>query len=250
MSSKAEVPALAGRARSAKRFSPARVLSGVALAAWAGMFWFLLATDRTSLYLSARTSWVVPVGAVILTVAALGRLASARLENPDPAGPKEIFGMALIVFPVVTLLALPPASLGSYAASRRSSLTSGSFVSTADDIQSGELSLVDVSGALRSRDAMRALVQRAGDRVDFTGFVRRDDTMPANEFVLTRFLISCCVADALSAEVRVVGAPPGQFKSDQWVRVSGAMYPLGREVIVDATDVVKVDRPERPYLQP
>ena len=250
MSSKAEVPALAGRTRSAKRFSPARVLSGVALAAWAGMFWFLLATDRTSLYLSARTAWVVPVGAVILTVAAIGRLASARLENPDPAGPKEIFGMALIVFPVVTLLALPPASLGSYAASRRSSLTSGSFVSTADDIQSGELSLVDVSGALRSRDAMRALVQRAGDRVDFTGFVRREGSMPANEFVLTRFLISCCVADALSAEVRVVGAPPGQFKSDQWVRVSGAMYPLGREVIVDATDVVKVDRPERPYLQP
>ncbi|MDQ3954028.1 MAG: TIGR03943 family protein [Actinomycetota bacterium] len=250
MSSKAEVPALAGRTRSAKRLSPARVLSGVALTAWAGMFWFLLVTGRTSLYLSARTSWVVPIGAVILTVAAIGRLASARLENPDPAGPKEIFGVALIVFPVVTLLALPPASLGSYAASRRSSVTSGSFVSTADDIQSGELSLVDVSGALRSRDAMRALVQRAGDRVDFTGFVRRDDSMPANEFVLTRFLISCCVADALSAEVRVVGAPPGQFKSDQWVRVSGAMYPLGREVIVDATEVVKVDRPENPYLQP
>ncbi len=249
MSTEAET-ALAGMPRAARRFSPTRIISGLGLASWAGLFWFLLATGRTSLYLSARTSWVVPIGAVILTVAAVGRLAFSRVDDPDPARPREIFGVALIIFPVVTLLALPPASLGSYAASRRSSLTSGSFVSTASDIESGELSLVDVSGALRSREAMRALVQRAGDPVSFTGFVRRDDSMPANEFVLTRFLISCCVADALSAEVRVVGAPPGEFKSDQWVRVQGAMYPLGREVIVDASEVVRVERPEKPYLQP
>lgn len=97
---------------------------------------------------------------------------------------------------------------------------------------------------------MHALVKRAGEQVSFTGFVTTDSTTPANEFVLTRFLISCCVADALSATVRVVGAPPGKFKEDQWVRVEGAMYPLGREVIVDASEVVGVNRPKHPYLNP
>lgn len=233
-----------------KSWSPIRVLSATALAAWAGLFWFLIATDRTSLYLSSRTAWVVPMGAIVLTIATLGRLASSRVEHPEPLSKKEIAGLALIMVPVVTVVSLPEASLGSFAASRRSSLTSGSFVSSAEDISSGELSLIDVSGATRSPEAMRALVQRAGEKVSFVGFVTRDSTLPANEFVLTRFLISCCVADALSAEVRVVGAPPGKFKEDEWVRVEGAMYPLGREVIVDATEVVGVPRPKDPYLSP
>ena len=236
--------------RVSKSWSPVRVLSAIALGAWAGLFWFLIVGDRTSLYLSSRTSWVVPMGAVVLTIATIGRLASSRVVHPEPVNRKEVAGLALIMVPVVTVVSLPAASLDSFAASRRSSLTSGSFVSSAEDIASGELSLVDVSGATRSREAMRALVQRAGEQVSFTGFVTLDDTTPANEFVLTRFLISCCVADALSANVRVVGVTPGQFKEDEWVRVEGAMYPLGREVIVDAAQIVGVPRPKRPYLSP
>ncbi|MDQ3985990.1 MAG: TIGR03943 family protein [Actinomycetota bacterium] len=250
MSTEAHTAVAAPQRAARRQFSPTRVLTGIALGAWAGMFWFLMATDRTSLYLASRTDWVVPVGAVVLTIATIGRLVSARVDEPDPLRSRETIGIGLIVLPVVALLALPPSSLGSYAASRRSSITAGSFVSSAEDVATGELSLVDVSGALRSRDAMRALAKRAGEAVSFTGFVTRDEGTPANEFVLTRFLISCCVADALSAEVRVVGAPPGKFKADDWVRVEGAMYPLGREVIVDVSSVTAVDRPKRPYLQP
>jgi uncharacterized membrane protein YcgQ (UPF0703/DUF1980 family) len=58
------------------------------------------------------------------------------------------------------------------------------------------------------------------------------------------------VADALSVQVRVVGAPAGRFEPDDWVRVEGRMYPLGREVLVDATKVAGVDKPARPYLNP
>lgn len=86
--------------------------------------------------------------------------------------------------------------------------------------------------------------------MDFTGFVTKDPGAPADEFLLTRFLVSCCVADAPSVNVRVVGAPPGRFKADDWVRVSGKFYPLGRDVIVDASDIVAVERPKRPYLSP
>ncbi len=97
---------------------------------------------------------------------------------------------------------------------------------------------------------MKALVQRAGSEVSFVGFVARESGMPADEFMLSRFLVSCCVADALSIQVRIVGAPPGELAEDDWVRVTGALYPLGREVIVDAAEVVSVPRPKRPYLNP
>lgn len=243
-------PRRAEREQALRRVCPERALAATALTAWAAVFWFLLFTGRVSLYLSSRTAWVVPTGAAVLTLAALGRIVTLRVEDPRPVGRRGVWGVGLIVAPVVIVLALPPASLGSYAAARRSTLTAGAAVASAGDIAEGELSLVDVAGALRSREGMRALVRRAGEQVSFVGFVTRERGMPADEFVLTRFLISCCVADALSVQVRVVGAPPGRFKPDDWVRVEGAMYPLGREVIVDAESVRPVDKPEHPYLNP
>jgi uncharacterized repeat protein (TIGR03943 family) len=232
-----------------RRWSPARVTAAGTLAAWAALFWWLLATGRTSLYLSSRTDWVVPLGAALLSIAALGRLASARAVRPEPFTERAALGSVLIVLPVVIVLALPPAALGSFAAGRRESLVgAGGFGSSRENIARGDLSLFDVAGAFRSDAAMRALVARAGSDVSFLGFVDRAEGMPADEFLLTRFLITCCTADALSVQVRVVGAPPGRFERDDWVRVEGSLYPLGDEVIVDAVRVDAVARPERPYL--
>ncbi|MGH2752524.1 MAG: TIGR03943 family putative permease subunit [Actinomycetota bacterium] len=241
---------LGGRANTAKSISPARVMDTLALGSWAAVFWFLLIADRTSLFLSSRTAWVVPTGAILLSLGFVGRLASLRSEEPKPITLRSAWGIGLIIMPVITVLALPPASLGSYAASRRSTFSSGGIVASAEDIAAGDLSLLDVAGGLRSRDGVAALVDRAGEEVDFTGFVTKEPGAPADEFMLTRFLVSCCVADALSVNVRVVGAPPGRFKADEWVRVSGNFYPLGRDVIVDSTDIEKVERPKRPYLSP
>lgn len=220
------------------------------LASWALLFWFLIASDRTSLYLSSRTDWVVPVGAVLLTLATVGRSLSLRAARDEPLRPSDAWTVGLTLLPVVLVLALPPASLTSFASSRRSSFSSAGFVTSAEELREGDLSLADVAGALRSEGSMKALVARAGAEVTFTGFVTRDSAMPVDEFVLTRFLISCCVADALSVEARVVGAPPGKFDNDDWVRVRGNFYPLGNEVIVDSSEITRVPKPKRPYLNP
>jgi uncharacterized membrane protein YcgQ (UPF0703/DUF1980 family) len=58
------------------------------------------------------------------------------------------------------------------------------------------------------------------------------------------------VADATIAEVRVVNVTPGEFQSNDWVEVKGTIYPIGREVIVNASEVTSVPQPERPYLTP
>ncbi len=70
---------------------------------------------RTSLYLSTRTAWLVPLGAVLATVAAVGRLATARVRDPQPLGARETWAFGIIALPVVLLLTLPPATLDSYA---------------------------------------------------------------------------------------------------------------------------------------
>jgi uncharacterized repeat protein (TIGR03943 family) len=232
------------------RWSPSRVATGVVLAAWAVFFWFLLVSGRWSLYLSTRTFWVVPVGAVLLTIATVGRLASVRVPRPETLPSATSWTLGVVALPVVLLMMLPPATLSGYALGRRSNFVgSGVSVSTSD-IGSGALSFIDVAAAQSSKTGMAALRSRAGDVVTLEGFVWRQEGEAADEILLTRYVVTCCVADATSAQVRVVNVPPGRFQPDDWVSVTGRIYPLGSEILVDASAVEAIPQPDRPYLTP
>lgn len=231
-----------------QRWSAVRVAGAVVLGAWAAAFWFLLVTGRDALYLSTRTEWVVPVAAVLLSAATLGRLASARSSHPEPLGRRELGVVVAMIVPVLVLTALPAATLGSYSAGTRAPVSGSRFSASPGDVATGELSLVDVAAAQTTPEAERALAGRAGETVTFVGFVARYGSTLADEFMLTRYVVSCCVADATVASVRVVNVTPGRFDENDWVEVTGTIYPIGREVIVDALSVGAVPRPDRPYL--
>ena len=235
-----------------KRWSSFRLAGSAVLAAWALLFWWLWFTGREALYLSTRTDWVVPVAAVLLTAATVGRLLSARVSRPEPIGVRELWIMGVMVVPVVLVMTLPPATLGTFSAGRRTGFSGAGFAASASEIGSGDLTLVDVAAAQTTPEGERALAKRAGEPVDFVGFVTRFDDTRADEFLLTRYVVSCCVADATIAQVRVVNVTPGAFPEGGWVEVTGDIYPFGREIFVnaDADGVAQVDRPERPYLTP
>lgn len=230
------------------RWSPDRVAGTVVLGAWAALFWFLLVSGRDAFYLSTRTEWVVPVAAVLLTLATFGRLASARAAQTEPLRSRELGVMIAMVVPVLLITILPPATLGSFSAGKRSAAAGAGFSASAGDIATGDLTLVDVATAQTTPEGERALAKRAGEQVDFIGFVTRYADTPADEFLLTRYVVSCCVADATVAQVRVVNVTPGAFADNEWVEVAGTIYPIGREVIVNASTILDVPRPERPYL--
>jgi uncharacterized repeat protein (TIGR03943 family) len=233
-----------------RRWSPTRVAGTVVLAAWAGLFWFLWISGREAFYLSTRTDWVVPVAAVLLTAATIGRLASAKVTTPKPLAARELWIMGLMVVPVVLVLFAPVTTLGTFSAGKRAGFSGAGFAASAGDIGSGELTLIDVAAAETSPDGERALAKRAGETVSFVGFVSIRDDTPADEFLLARYVVTCCVADATIAEVRVVNVTPGQFENEDWVQVIGTIFPIGREVIVDASDIAAVERPDHPYLTP
>ena len=231
------------------RWSPARVATGAMLAAWAGMFWFLIVSGRELLYVSTRTRWVVPTGAIILTGAALGRLASARTMQPEAIGRREAWIVGLMVVPVVTVLLLPPTSLGAYAVSRRSSFLSAGVSSSATNLSGGQpLTLIDLASSVVTELDAEALAERAGEDVSFKGIVTRESGTAADEFYLTRFVVTCCVADATVARVLIVDAPPGKFEDGTWVEVEGTFYPLGDEAVVAARAIKEVPQPPNPYL--
>jgi len=231
-------------------WSHARLAGAFVLAAWAGLFWFLWLSGRVAFFLSSRTDWIVPVAAVLLTAATVGRAASARVRSPEPLSAGELWISCLLVLPVVLVLSAPPATLGTFSAGKRGDFAGAGFATSVTDIGEGALTLVDVAAGQTSREGERALAARAGETVRFVGFVSRFDDTPADEFVLTRYVVSCCVADATIASVRTVNVTPGAFADDAWVEVTGTIYPVGTEVIVQASDIRKVERPDRPYLTP
>lgn len=232
-----------------RHWSLPRVAAGIVLATWAAMFWFVWLGGRSYYYLSSRTAWVIPAGAILLTVAAIGRLASARTPVGESLSRRELIILTIFLFPALLVMILPPQSLSAYAVGRRPSFISGVSAS-AEDISTGSLTMLEVAGAQATRKGLDALAARAGDTVSYVGFVTRSDSTPANEFFLNRFVITCCTADAQGAYIRVVDAPPGQFQQNDWVKVTGTIYPLGRDVIIQADAVVPTAKPNPPYLTP
>ena len=235
-----------------RRWSPTRVAGTMVLAAWACLFWFLWVSGREAFYVSTRTDWVVPVAAVLLTAATIGRLASAKVTTPKPLAARQLWIMGLMVVPVVLVLFAPVTTLGTFSAGKRAAFSGAGFASSAGDIGTGELTLIDVAAAETSPEGERALAKRATETVEFVGFVSIRDDTPADEFLLARYVVTCCVADATIAEVRIVNVTPGQFENETWVQVTGTIFPIGREVIVDAGSgsVTQVERPDHPYLTP
>lgn len=236
-------------APAAARWSPVRVAAGIVLGLWAALFWFLFLTGRSGLYLSTRTDWLVPVGAAILTAAAIGRLASARTARPDTLSRREAWTLGAIAAPAVLLLALPPITLGTYSVDRRSSFAGSGLGATARAV-TGELDFVDVGAAQSFDAALAQLTARGGEPITLEGIVTEGEGLPADELLLARYIVTCCVADATVARVRVVGVPPGTFAADDWIRVQGRVYPVGREVLVAAESAEAIAVPDQPYLTP
>jgi uncharacterized repeat protein (TIGR03943 family) len=96
--------------------------------------------------------------------------------------------------------------------------------------------------------------QVLGQQAAVTGFVYFDKSLNKNQFFVSRFVISCCAADA-SAIVMIVEWPQAStLKQDSWVLVKGAVQSITLNEraapLIQAVSVQAVPEPEQPYLFP
>ena len=153
----------------------------------------------------------------------------------------------LLVLPVVTLLLVAPPSLGSFALGRS--------VTVRQTQPKGTLyPPLPVSATPRPM-TLREFDDRAADggaaafngaTVELTGFAAGPGDPAGDGFLLVRYQISCCAADAQAAIVRVVGAVPPT--RDQWVTVVGTFEAGGTDAPrLDASSVTPISTPDDPY---
>jgi uncharacterized repeat protein (TIGR03943 family) len=86
------------------------------------------------------------------------------------------------------------------------------------------------------------------------GFVYRDERFGSGEFMVGRFVISCCAADAAPLGLVVHWPETSTLENDQWVEVSGH-FQAGEfdgepMPILIAEKISPTDIPDQPYLYP
>jgi uncharacterized repeat protein (TIGR03943 family) len=228
-----------------------RSIRAVGLAAWGALFGWLWLSGESVRYLGPRTQWVVPLGAIGLTLAAATYLHVTRDAPSSRARPLELAGLAALLVPILAAATLAHAQLGSLAASNKLS-SRGIDPSALARLASRDASTVgflQLNAAGRDAGLSRELGLTTGRAVQLVGFVSSnpDGRRP---FELSRFYITCCVADAVPVSVHV---SPGavrrlRVKRNDWLRVTGVLAHGNREWVVRALRVEHVDAPSNPYL--
>jgi putative membrane protein len=90
------------------------------------------------------------------------------------------------------------------------------------------------------------------EEANVIGFVLEDPRLPDGHFLVARFTVSCCVADAFAIGMAV--AWPEDLPVNSWVRVRGPVDVLeveGQRVpLIHAASIIPEDFPDQPYLFP
>lgn len=91
-----------------------------------------------------------------------------------------------------------------------------------------------------------------GKELDIVGFVYKEPDFNADQFVVARFAISCCVADSSVYGIVATTDISHPVVMDEWIRVRGI---ISRTNINDwdlpnlqITDIKRIDQPEDPYV--
>lgn len=199
-----------------------------------------------------------------------GEQATAEHEHDhhhDHAGHSHSHGLSwggafLVALPVLLGLLTPPQPLGVAALSNRD---------VEMQLNGGNQGVVNASAIVRQREKAaidknildwwrdfrtlpNANTALAGQAVKVVGFVYKDTTYGPNTFMLIRFTVSCCVADASVVGLLVQSPESAGLTDDTWVEVTGTFASSTLDKwklpIVDAQQIAQIAVPSQPYLYP
>ncbi|WP_175990414.1 TIGR03943 family putative permease subunit [Bacillus sp. Marseille-Q1617] len=97
------------------------------------------------------------------------------------------------------------------------------------------------------------LDQYAGKEIQLTGFVYKDEGFAQDEIVVSRFTVTCCVADASVYGILARDEELGKLEPDTWINISGIIGKTdfnGSQMPVIKNPVFeKIDPPDNPYVE-
>lgn len=161
----------------------------------------------------------------------------------------------IMALPMLLGLLVPARPLGSSALANKG-LNTSAPVAAAGGAQQVALppqtrSVLDWVRAFNYADDPAAFT---GEPADVIGFVYHDSSLGAGEFMVSRFTVTCCAADATGVGLRVQWPNAAALEGNAWVRVRGPVqagtYAGNPIPLILAESVEGVEPPTQPYLYP
>ncbi|MFH2002760.1 MAG: TIGR03943 family protein, partial [Planctomycetota bacterium] len=227
-----------------------KILGVAVLAAWVLAFSGLLMSGNYRSYITPKLWPLLALGLVFLIVALIVRITAGRGHH-DHGGRKALWvRTGILILPLLYLASVHGESLGAFAFNKRSV----GFLPLPN--QAGMEEAVEDGGeGLKARDLNELIwnyVRLSGRRVTTLGQVAKDASLPEGYFILFRFMINCCVADARPIALFVDLKGATDLEEDTWIKVTGVMETekvSGRTALVIRTEEMeRVDKPDDIYL--
>jgi putative membrane protein len=236
-------------------------LKTIILAGFAFWLIHLLLSGNIDLYISPKLTWLSKLAALVFTVLALASIipvghgpAHTCCEHGHSHDTLNLTTIFIFCVPLLLGFAVKPQVLDS-ASLANSINTSGSlpfYVSqfshpnklntsfpnkTATAPKSGNDNNLPASAnkpskpagsPARETDLLQLALQDNPDQLynqayRLTGFVYKDSKLAGNQFVLTRFVVTCCIVDA--QPIGIITELPGSadLKADTWLEAEGVL---------------------------
>jgi putative membrane protein len=219
---------------------------------------------------------------LLILGAAIGLLVLARIVLPGRAAPEldhadadhhhehgdehdhdhahggsgATWGLIFLAVPLALGLLIPARPLGSSAIANRginttAPLAAGGAAPAQLDLASTDRNVLDWVRAFNYAQDPHTF---AGQAADVIGFVYHDAGLEPDTFLVSRFAVTCCSADAAAIGLLVRWPGAAALENNTWVRVRGPMqvgaYASRPTPLIAAESLEGVDPPAQPYLYP
>lgn len=229
------------------------VLVGLAL-----YFAYNIFSGNLTNYINQRFAWLSYVAVVIFAALAAANAYALYKRDFAPAyeghtGPLHWSVIAFAAVPLLLGTLIPSQPLGADAINGGVSL-SVSTVSASSSLARApqDRNVLDWLRVFGSENSPTSFDDQPADLI---GFVYREPDFPEGHFMVARFTMSCCVADAQPIGLPVYApAQNADLVAGEWVRIAGTfradLFRDRRTPIIQAATIEVVDQPEHPYLYP
>ena len=245
-----------------------RALKGLVLI---GLALFLTSSIRNGtllFYINRRFAWLTWIATILLVLIAFAYQRTARTRQSQdhaqdsvrdhhahPHGRESAWiALALVALPLLLGLLVPPRPLGAQAVEGREVNTGGVGLDNDELLFSRPAAERNILDWLRAFNAASDPSLWNSEGATVIGFVYRDDSFAVGQFMVSRFVVSCCVADATVVGLIVRWPDSLDLPLDGWVEVRGA-FEAGQfkgepSPILIADSVKPISPLDQPYLYP
>ena len=229
-------------------------------------FAFKAVAGQLTWYINVRFVPLTIFGMIFLAILSntvfneIRRSRKHEMEHPDHRHEHEhapsTVNLWVMLIPLAIGLLIPARPLDSSAFSTKGFNTSAPLVSSDSsalifETESQERNILQWLKLFSYQDDITEFV---GQEASVVGFVYFDENLEADQFFVSRFVVSCCAADGFAIAMPVRWDKSPELKQDTWIVVRGVIEAIDldgrRAPMIAAESVETTDVPAQPYLFP